>query len=48
MLLPLLQLLPPMAYLHMPASNFTTKFVIGNLNKVRGCVGVGVGGWAHA
>jgi hypothetical protein len=29
-----LQMLPPLAYLHMPASNLTTKFVIGNLNKV--------------
>lgn len=28
------QMLPPAAYLHMPASNLTTKFVIGNLNKV--------------
>jgi len=30
-----LQLLPPSAYLDTPASNLTTKFVIGNLNKVR-------------
>eukprot|EP00200_Dunaliella_tertiolecta_P011847 CAMPEP_0202375406 /NCGR_PEP_ID=MMETSP1127-20130417/6090_1 /ASSEMBLY_ACC=CAM_ASM_000462 /TAXON_ID=3047 /ORGANISM="Dunaliella tertiolecta, Strain CCMP1320" /LENGTH=521 /DNA_ID=CAMNT_0048972873 /DNA_START=382 /DNA_END=1947 /DNA_ORIENTATION=- len=30
-----LEMLPPTAYLHMPASNFTTKFVIGNLNKAK-------------
>ncbi|KAL6760178.1 WD40-repeat-containing domain protein [Haematococcus lacustris] len=30
-----LELLPPSAYLHLPAVNFDTKWVVGNLNKAR-------------
>jgi hypothetical protein len=30
-----MQLLPSHAYLHLPASDFATKFVTGNNNKVR-------------